>query len=274
MVLAAALLRCGLAFDAWHFNHRWRGAESADDAAWVRGWCRRHGIACTTGTAPSGLPRTEAAARTARWRFFQRTALRRGTACLWLAHHADDRAETLLLQLLRGAGPAGLAGPRTRRQIGALTVVRPLSSFRRAELARLARHWRIEWREDPSNLDPAHRRNLLRQRGLPALSRWAGRDVIPLLARTAEILEAEEDHWALQLPGDWPARLPLRSLRPQSTAWQRRALRAWLASQGIQDASFEQLEAVRGLILHPAPARINLNRNRFCRRSAGHLFLE
>lgn len=274
LLLAEALHRLGVAFEAWHFNHRWRGAASRSDAAWVRRWCRTRAIPYVGGSAPAALPANEGAARAARWAFFQRSAARRGIACLWLAHHADDRAETLLLQLTRGAGPGGLAGPRGARFIGPLRVLRPLTTFRRAEITRLARHWRLEWLDDPTNLDPRHRRNALRLRGLPYLSRWAGRDVVPILARTADILETEEEYWQSILPVTWPAELPLRTLRSQHPAWQRRALMAWLASRGVTDPTFEQIEAIRAMLYQPSPARINLSRNRFCRRRAGCFFIE
>jgi tRNA(Ile)-lysidine synthase len=155
-----------------------------------------------------------------------------------------------------------------------LRVLRPLTTFRRAEITRLARHWRLEWLDDPTNLDPRHRRNALRLRGLPYLSRWAGRDVVPILARTADILETEEEYWQSILPATWPAELPLRTLRSQHPAWQRRALMAWLASRGVTDPTFEQIEAIRAMLHQPSPARINLSRSRFCRRRAGCFFIE
>lgn len=274
ILLAEALHRIGQPFTAWHFNHRWRGADSDADAVWVRTWCRQHAIPCRIGRAPAHLPATEGAARAARWAFFQRMAARHHTTTLWLAHHADDRAETLLLQLTRGASPGALSGPRLNRQHGTLQVVRPLISFRRSELTRLARHWRLSWLDDPSNADPRHRRNALRLRLLPALSRWAGRDIVPLLARTAEIIEAEEDYWATLLPTAWPATLSVRDLRARHPAWQRRALKAWLLSRGVTDADFTQIEAIRGLLLSDRPARVNLSRGRHCRRRAGRLWVE
>jgi tRNA(Ile)-lysidine synthase len=274
VVLAEAMRRVGVTFEAWHFNHGWRGEASDADADWVRAWCRERGIPCRTGRARGVVRKTEGEARRVRWAFFDRRARAGAVEELWLAHHADDRAETLLLQLMRGAGPGGLSGPRLRRQRGGWVVLRPLVGFRRAELARLARGWKLTWREDASNEDLAYRRNALRARGLPALSRWSGRDVVPLLARTAEILEDEEDYWAQILPSLWPERLGTRDLARRPVAWQRRVLRAWLTARGILDADFEQIESVRRMLTSPAPARVNLSRGRSCRRRAQHFFIE
>lgn len=274
VVLGEAMRRAGLRFEAWHFNHRWRGVQSEADAAWVADWCRERGIPMRTGRARAGTARTEAAARAARQAFFQRQSVRRGIGWVWLAHHADDAAETVLLQLMRGAGVQGLAGMRESRRQGDLCYVRPLLAFRRRELAIVARRWRLAWREDPTNADASHRRNLLRLRGLPALSRWAGRDVVPLLVRTADILAAEEAYWEEILPDARCAALPLKPLRGQPIAWQRRVIRRWLEGRGVEGVGFEVVESVRRMLDAPSPARINLGRGAFCRRRAGVFFIE
>lgn len=274
VVLAEALRRSGVPFEAWHFDHGWRGAESTADARWVRAWCRERGIPCRLGKARAGGPRTEGRARKLRWDFFRRQAGLRGVGELWLAHHADDRAETLLLQLLRGAGPTGLSGVRAERQLFGIRVRRPLVVFRRTELAALARHWKLEWREDGSNRALKHRRNAVRHRLLPYLDRVAGRSVAPLLARTAEILEDENDYWDGLLGGQTGSRLPVALLRKQPVAWQRRAIQKWLASHRIPDVGFEEIEAVRGLLHAERPARVNLCDGWHGRRTRGELWLE
>lgn len=274
LVLAEALRRSGIAFEAWHFNHGWRGAESTADALWVRVWCRERAIPCRVGKARAGGRKTEGRGRELRWDFFRRQAELRGVGELWLAHHADDRAETLLLQLLRGAGPAGLSGVRAERRLFGIRVRRPLVVFRRAELAALARHWKLEWREDGSNRDLKHRRNTVRHRLLPYLDRVAGRSVAPLLARTAEILEDENDYWDGVLGGETGPRLPVAGLRERPVAWQRRAIQKWLAHHRIPDVGFDEIEAVRGLLHSERPARVNLSGGWHGRRTRGELWLE
>ncbi|NND69301.1 MAG: tRNA lysidine(34) synthetase TilS, partial [Halioglobus sp.] len=94
---------------------------------------------------------------------------------LFMAHHLDDQVETFLLRLLRGAGLEGLAAMPAQRPLGAGTLVRPLLSCRRAELADYARVFGLSFVEDPSNTDTRFDRNFLRAEVLPLLAgRWPG----------------------------------------------------------------------------------------------------
>src|SRR4029077_5601171 len=113
----------------------------------------------------------EAAARTARYRLLARS-LEEGEALL-TAHHEDDQLETVLLQLLRGAGLAGMAAMPARAAFARGALVRPLLSWSRAELTAWVRSQGLEWIEDPSNAELRHDRNYLRTRVLPLIrERW------------------------------------------------------------------------------------------------------
>ncbi|MBN3810894.1 tRNA lysidine(34) synthetase TilS [Paraburkholderia sp. Ac-20347] len=117
---------------------------------------------------PSGV---EAAAREARYRALEAMCAAHGAQSLWLAQHADDQAETVLLQLLRGAGLAGLAAMAPERAVsGALPRVRPLLHLLRAQLERYAHAYDLRWIEDESNEDTRYARNALRHDVTPALS--------------------------------------------------------------------------------------------------------
>lgn len=133
---------------------------------------------------PAGI---EGAARRERQRIFSRLDV----DCVLTAHHQDDQAETLLLQLLRGAGPKGLAAmaESTRPPGWQATLLRPLLEVSRADILHHAETHRIEWVEDESNLDAAYNRNFLRHRILPLLT---GRfpAVVATLGRAAS-LQAE-----------------------------------------------------------------------------------
>ncbi len=108
----------------------------------------------------------EAAARKLRHALFERQQ----TDFVAFAHHADDQAETLLLQLLRGAGVRGTAAmPIVRRTINAPILLRPLLNVPRSELLEYARQHTLQWVEDESNHDDRYPRNFLRQRVLPLL---------------------------------------------------------------------------------------------------------
>lgn len=111
----------------------------------------------------------EAAARQARYAAFAES-LHDGE-WLALAHHRDDQVETVLLKLLRGAGPDGLGGMRARRPFGRGALWRPLLETRREELDRYAASHAIEFLDDPANRDQRFARNLLRHELVPLLER-------------------------------------------------------------------------------------------------------
>jgi len=118
-----------------------------------------------SGTGP------EAAAREGRYAVLQ-TLIRTGD---WLlsAHHKDDQAETLLLNLMRGSGPAGLAGIAEVRPFSVAWLVRPLLSVSQRELRDYATEHELDWIDDPSNQDRHFDRNYLRHEVMPRLeARW------------------------------------------------------------------------------------------------------
>ncbi|WP_176038992.1 tRNA lysidine(34) synthetase TilS [Burkholderia multivorans] len=114
----------------------------------------------------------EASARERRYAALDAMCERHGAAALWLAQHADDQAETVLLQLLRGAGIAGLAAmaPRYRPDGASVERVRPLLRLLRAQLERYAAEHALSWIDDESNADTRYARNALRIDVLPALA--------------------------------------------------------------------------------------------------------
>lgn len=186
VLLHAAHLRFPGAVEALHANHGLHG----DAQAWERhchAFCADRGIALRStrlklardGSGP------EAAARTARMAWFAEQ-LRRDEPLL-LAQHRDDQAETLLLRLLRGAGPDGLAAMASERPLGAGRLLRPLLALPRSTLASFAQRHGLRWIEDPSNSDDRYDRNYLRHRVMPLLrERWTGCDAT--LARAAGLL--------------------------------------------------------------------------------------
>ncbi|PRG17202.1 tRNA lysidine(34) synthetase TilS [Burkholderia multivorans] len=114
----------------------------------------------------------EASARERRYAALDAMCERHGAVALWLAQHADDQAETVLLQLLRGAGIAGLAAmaPRYRPDGASVERVRPLLRLLRAQLERYAAEHALSWIDDESNADTRYARNALRIDVLPALA--------------------------------------------------------------------------------------------------------
>ncbi|MEN9307969.1 MAG: tRNA lysidine(34) synthetase TilS [Fibrobacterota bacterium] len=150
---------------AFHARHGLRGSESSGDAASVRELCGRLGLALTEvdASVPHG-PGLEARARAARYDAIRLAA---GPATLLAtAHHRDDQTETVLLRLLRGAGPVGLRGIHPLRADG---VWRPFLSVPRTSLAAMCEDCGWTPRQDSSNLDTAFARNALRHEFIPAL---------------------------------------------------------------------------------------------------------
>ena len=200
--VALAPLLCELAPAAsWsvagllHVNHRLRGPASDEDEAFCRDVAATLGVPITVErvdvAARAGAERIsiEAAGHRARYELFAR-AVREGRADLVATGHTrDDQAETVLLRLIRGAGPAGLAGIRPR--IGA--VVRPLLDVRREELRGYLRLRGLPHREDPTNRDERILRNRVRHRLIPFLVDHFSPAVTDVLARDASIARDDAD---------------------------------------------------------------------------------
>jgi tRNA(Ile)-lysidine synthase len=193
----------------------------------------------------------EAAARDARYALLAQE-LEEGEV-LVTAQHLDDQVETLLLQLFRGAGVAGLAAmpPCTRFAQG--LIVRPLLSHTRAELAQYAARHRLQWVEDPSNQAERFGRNFLRHRVMPLLrGRWAGVDAA--IARTARHMaeaaglldETAQRDLVAVADGDGLNVAALRRLRPVR---RRNVLRAFIAGAGLELPSTATMLEIAGTLL-------------------------
>jgi tRNA(Ile)-lysidine synthase len=142
-------------------------------------------------------------------------------------HTLDDQAETVLINLLRGAATTGLAGIRPSPR-------RPLLALRRAETHRLCDELAIAVVDDPSNTDRRHLRNRVRAELLPLLDDLAGRDVVALLARQAEVLRADDDLLESLAATIDPTDALALAGAPAAVA--RRAVRAWLRDEHPPDA--------------------------------------
>ena len=248
VALAETLWRLGVRPVIWHFNHRWRGATAQADANWVRQWAQKKKLRFRLGRAKKPGRTGEGEARKERWDFFLRQARRDGVRELWLAHQRDDQAETVLMQLLRGAGPDGLAGMAERTSRGNLSVVRPWLRISRKEVRRGAREAGLDWREDATNEDRKGWRSRVRHQILPYLEKKYGREIKAVLGRTAEIFSGEKEYWT-EVIGKIPACPDVRPWRKKPLAWQRRAIRAWLADRGHTGPTWREIEGVRKVVL-------------------------
>ncbi|HUY26066.1 MAG TPA: tRNA lysidine(34) synthetase TilS [Candidatus Binataceae bacterium] len=161
----------GYRLAAAHLNHGLRGAESDRDEAFVRELCARLRIDLVVERAAgldAAMPNLEEAARDARHAFLRSAAAHLGASHIALGHHRDDRAETVLMRMLRGAGIAGLGA---MEEAGPHGILRPMLSVSREEIRAYLRALGAEFVEDGSNASSAMLRNRIRHELLPALER-------------------------------------------------------------------------------------------------------
>ncbi|MGH9098311.1 MAG: tRNA lysidine(34) synthetase TilS, partial [Acidimicrobiales bacterium] len=172
-------------------------------------------------------PNLEARARAARFE-----VLGPGAAT---GHTADDQAETVLANLLRGAGVDGLAAMRAGPR-------HPLLALRRSETVALCRQEGLAPVDDPANRDPRFLRNRIRAELLPLCSELAGRDVVPVLARQAGLLAGDAD--LLQVVAELVDPADARAVAASPDAVARRAIRAWLSGDSRYPPSLGAVERV------------------------------
>ncbi|MBI3898592.1 MAG: tRNA lysidine(34) synthetase TilS [Gammaproteobacteria bacterium] len=176
-------------------------------------------------------------------------------AVLLTAHHQDDQAETVLLQLLRGAGVHGLAAMPVSVAFAGGRLLRPLLGFRRAALAEYAAAHGLHWVEDMSNVDTRFARNFVRQRLSPVLTeRWP--QSVERIARSAryhaeaaELLDelacADLDH-----ASDNAGELKISAVQSLSAARQSNLLRYWIRAQQLDVPSEPVLQQILRHVRH------------------------
>ena len=267
----------GTSVVALHVHHglmadadRW----ASEVEALCEGW--NVGFACERLTgAPSSGESVEAWARRERYRALARMARQAGADIVLLGHHLHDQAETVLLQALRGAGPAGLAAmPRVVRRDG-LTWARPWLTRTGAEIDATLAPLAIDVAADPSNADPRFARSRLRHDVMPALrAAFPEADAaLAAVARRAGEARAVLDEVAAEDMARLGAthELPLAAWRTLSVARRTNALRAWLAR--VLDSAVPQTLVDRLLLeaQDDAPRRWPVDDARLLRSWRGRL---
>ncbi len=246
---------------ALHINHQLQDA-APDWAGHCAEFCDASDISfrALTVTVDVSGQGPEAAAREARYSAFHEFL--QPDDALLLAHHRDDQAETLMLNLMRGSGHDGLAGMPGSRRVGAARLLRPLLDVSRAELVAFAREQQLRWMEDPTNSDTAFSRNFVRHKVLPLLqTRWP--QASAALARSADVLGQEAallQEIATQdleaAPGTHRDALSISYLLRLSLPRRRNLLRYWLGQFGLRPrhSQLRELEAgVMGAAEDAAP---------------------
>lgn len=172
---SAAKVRFALA----HCNFHLRGEESDSDEALVMAWAESHGIIFikkdfdTLGYAASNGVSVEMAARKLRYGWFAEMCREQGYAALAVAHNANDNAETMILNMLRGTGVKGMTGMRRSSLLPGsdALLIRPLLDFPRKDIHEYAVLHGLLWHEDSTNADSAYKRNCIRNEIFPLFAR-------------------------------------------------------------------------------------------------------
>jgi tRNA(Ile)-lysidine synthase len=295
-LLAAALQRLapdlGLSLALGHVNHGLRGAGSDADEAAVRALGAALEIpvavrpvapaALQDGTSSRTRPTLQEAARRLRYDALEELRVAARCDVVATAHHLDDQAETVLMRLLRGAGPDGLGGIPERSPDG--RIVRPLLEISRSEIEHQARAWGLSWREDPSNRDRHYARARLRRDWLPGLGeafnpRWlrAIGNLAEAQRRDSEWIETQVQNEAASrlIPIAGGLRICVKGWEGLAPALSRRLLREALRRLGMQrDVSRRHLERMEAFLRDGRPGRaIELPGGLSLRCTAGEFLL-
>lgn len=188
-----------------HCNFSLRGKESDGDEALVRTWAEGHGVELfvthfdTVSYAKKNGLSIEMAARELRYQWFARLCRENGFSALSVAHNANDNAETLMLNLLRGTGLSGLHGMATESCMQDMRVLRPLLEFTRKQIEGYVMMHRVPYRNDSSNFESDYKRNRIRNEVFPIFEK-----INPSFIRT---LNREAGYFAEagQIVDDWCA---------------------------------------------------------------------
>ncbi|MGB5899870.1 MAG: tRNA lysidine(34) synthetase TilS [Geitlerinemataceae cyanobacterium] len=248
-----------------HCNHRWR-KDSAANAAHVEKLANSWELPYSQKQATI-VVKSEAAARQWRYETFSKLALEKEYSIVVTGHTLSDRAETLLYNLIRGAGADGLQSLTWRRSlVEGVHLVRPLLEIDRLQTGQFCQEQQLPIWEDSTNQDVHYARNRIRHELLPYLQTHFNSGVEANIAKTAELLRADVEYLESQAqelldrsiarnPSILPLHLDRRILRQAPLALQRRAMRQVLATILPCAPTFEQIEKLVALISAPNQSR-------------------
>ncbi|MFD0674810.1 tRNA lysidine(34) synthetase TilS [Cohnella sp. GCM10027633] len=253
-----------------HANHQFRGAESDAEEALVRGVARDWGLPFEAAAlnVPAYIEETgmnaQTAAREKRYIFLREVASRHGCSYAMFGHHADDQAETVLMRIIRGTGPGGLAGIPHRRREEEMELIRPLVRITKGELLAYCKRNGVPYAVDSSNVDRHYFRNAVRLDVMPMLETFNPR-LKASLARLAELAAADDAYmeaetlqaFRLGVTADGEGyRVGRRRFRGLHVALQRRLVKLILScSEGLErQFDYRLVEDIVSVVTPELPA--------------------
>ena len=263
-----------------YFDHGLRPGDAAVEAGLVRdlaarcGYDFEEGCGDAAGHARREGMSVEAGARDLRLNFFEVCAERHGCWKIFLGHHADDQIETILLNIFRGSGLAGLCGMRMVARVGRLELLRPMLRIRREVVRNFVGERGLRFAEDPTNRETVYLRNRVRHRVIPILREVFGEVGMEALLRMAGILRVEEDFLASMAPS-LPFEFGVEQLEGLPLALRGRSVLRWLRAGGVPEAGYSEVAAVLSLCdVEGGPAKVNLPGGFHARRRGRRIFLD
>ena len=245
---------------AAHMNHCLRGEESFRDENFVKDFCKKNDVHLEAGQADvlwiakrCGIGEEEAA-RNARYDFFEAAGTNLNAKKILLGHNADDNAETIIMNMLRGAGLKGLSGiPPVRG-----CYIRPLIEVSRSDIEKFCEESNIAFVTDTSNHMNKYTRNRVRNIVMPVLKEHVNVNISQVLLRNAEVIrdeddfisqaaEAEYNDCKLNIDGD--ICLDIKKILAMNTAIRRRVIRFYISDvSGLKDISITHINSIVDLI--------------------------
>jgi len=254
-----------------HFDHGLRPGEDEAENVFVKSLAMAFNLQFEAKKADPGMDQRGASleekARDARYQFLEEVKEAFSAQKIAIGHHLNDQAETVLLRLLRGSGPSGLAGiPPCREN----KIIRPLIEIARGEIESYLEFKGLTHMTDSSNLQPRYLRNKIRLELLPRLREYQPR-IVELLGRTADIMRADEAWLAARAEGwidtftetkrDGEIEIPLSSFTILPEGLKSRVIRYALKMTGgsLRRVSLRHVEAINQMAMGEKPqARVNL----------------
>jgi len=187
IALFYALLGSDLSFEVAHIDHGWR-QESAKEAQILADLCQEKGVLfhCKAVTPSLEGKNLEDCARKERLAFFKECCQKRSLAAVLLAHHLDDRAETVLKRVFEGATLRRLVGMGPQKKMEGLLLLRPLISLKKQQILAWLDHQKLSYFSDATNLDQRFLRARMRQEILPLLDKSFGKNISSSLCRLSD----------------------------------------------------------------------------------------